>query len=96
MYETCIICLDEIKGDVAKKKYFTCDCYLNFHNECIKKWMIRTNTCPICRSVMEYEDECAFKVRLVIVSFIAVLFLITMCLAVIGIRYVKIRDNVVK
>jgi len=44
--EHCSICLDEFKeGD--ELRFVECD--HNFHKECLDKWLLLKNTCPICR-----------------------------------------------
>ena len=44
--EHCSICLDEFKeGDELR----LVECSHNFHIECLDKWLMLKNTCPICR-----------------------------------------------
>ena len=42
----CPICLEKIKDNNA---FYICENKHYFHNVCIKKWLIRSNKCPICR-----------------------------------------------
>ena len=54
---TCTICLEYIlNNDYAKKEYFLCDCYMNFHNHCLVIWCDKSLTCPICRSAMNISS----------------------------------------
>lgn len=41
--ETCVICLSDLYDIVVLL------CGHTFHKKCIKKWLCRTNQCPICR-----------------------------------------------
>ncbi|KAL0657024.1 hypothetical protein Bca4012_077608 [Brassica carinata] len=44
--EKCVICLDELKcNDEAS----TLACGHDFHYECIKKWLMVKNKCPLCK-----------------------------------------------
>ncbi len=40
----CIICQEDINNDV---KFL--DCIHKFHVNCIDKWLLESNTCPVCR-----------------------------------------------
>jgi len=44
--DECIICLDPMTIDTINA---TSRCFHVFHTECIMQWIIRSNTCPICR-----------------------------------------------
>ena len=44
--KNCPICLENFKiGD----KYIILPCIHSFHDDCIKNWMNKNNTCPICK-----------------------------------------------
>ena len=47
MNEQCSICFFKIKKSQNKKL----DCSYNhsFHQKCIWKWIVKSNTCPLCR-----------------------------------------------
>lgn len=42
--ECCVICLMEEKENLVKLS-----CQHVFHKECIKRWLLNSNNCPICR-----------------------------------------------
>jgi len=42
----CVICLEDF---VSKEKVIALPCIHFFHKPCIKKWVIKENTCPICK-----------------------------------------------
>lgn len=44
--EICSICLENISYGCRL------NCQHCFHPNCIKRWLIKTNTCPMCRSVV--------------------------------------------
>lgn len=44
--ELCSICLENISYGCRL------NCQHCFHPNCIKRWLIKTNTCPMCRSVV--------------------------------------------
>lgn len=45
--ESCIICQEEYKN---QEKIGTLDCGHGYHADCLKKWLIVKNVCPICKS----------------------------------------------
>jgi hypothetical protein len=45
--EFCVVCQNEYKD---QEKMGILDCEHEFHEECIKKWLIEKNICPICKS----------------------------------------------
>jgi hypothetical protein len=44
--ELCSICLENVSYGCRL------NCQHCFHSNCIKRWLIKTNTCPMCRSVV--------------------------------------------
>jgi hypothetical protein len=51
--EVCSICLDIIENDERELK-----CMHKYHNMCIKKWLERSNRCPMCmRDIEEIQGE---------------------------------------
>ena len=47
--EECCICLD----DSAIQIWVILPCGHTFHNMCIMRWLVRNNTCPVCRVRLE-------------------------------------------
>ena len=90
MQNYCVICFDDIEeSDKAKKMYFNCDCYLNFHHDCILLWMDRETTCPMCRCVMNDVDHIVeMKIKRCFgLIIIFVVTMITLLIIVSGILY---------
>ena len=55
----CSICLDIFKEN---EKYIQLPCPENnhcFHNNCIKEWLSRNNTCPLCRTEFNQQRPIA-------------------------------------
>ncbi|CAN8241140.1 unnamed protein product [Cochlearia groenlandica] len=50
--ETCAICLQEDQ-DLTELP----NCSHVFHDECIMEWVCRSNTCPLCRVVVDDEED---------------------------------------
>ncbi|XP_021837351.1 probable E3 ubiquitin-protein ligase ZFP1 [Spinacia oleracea] len=46
--DSCIICQDEYEAD---EKLGTLECGHEYHLDCLKKWLLLKNVCPICKSV---------------------------------------------
>ncbi|GLT50134.1 hypothetical protein SLA2020_236420 [Shorea laevis] len=45
-HSACSVCQDEYgEGDLLGKL----DCRHDYHFECIKQWLLRKNSCPMCR-----------------------------------------------
>ncbi|KAG6525379.1 hypothetical protein ZIOFF_015335 [Zingiber officinale] len=42
----CSICLDEFQ---VTTRVLEMPCHHTFHNECLREWLTRSNTCPLCR-----------------------------------------------
>ncbi|KAI3833188.1 hypothetical protein MKX03_027521 [Papaver bracteatum] len=54
--EICTICQDEYENKV---KIATLDCQHEYHEDCITKWLVRKNVCPICnRQGLNAMEEC--------------------------------------
>ncbi|KAJ0537411.1 putative transcription factor C2H2 family [Helianthus annuus] len=45
--EVCVICLEEYQGEDMIGTMVACK--HNYHEDCIKKWLIRNTKCAICR-----------------------------------------------
>ncbi|GMP65926.1 hypothetical protein CsSME_00026506 [Camellia sinensis var. sinensis] len=43
----CVICQTDYKN---KEKIGTLDCGHEYHVDCVKRWLLIKNTCPICKS----------------------------------------------
>ena len=43
----CAICLEQFKGIDIIKAF--CKCEHIFHKDCLKKWLKRSNLCPLCK-----------------------------------------------
>ncbi|KZV51946.1 hypothetical protein F511_08556 [Dorcoceras hygrometricum] len=49
----CVICqIDYMNGETIG----TLDCKHEYHRECIKKWLLLKNSCPICKSTALHEE----------------------------------------
>ncbi|XP_058775857.1 probable E3 ubiquitin-protein ligase ZFP1 [Vicia villosa] len=54
--ETCTICQEDyVEGEIIGRL----DCKHLYHLECIKQWLMKKNTCPICKKIAldVHEDE---------------------------------------
>jgi len=52
---SCAVCLDEFEQDVEIR---TLPCSHFYHNECIRTWLTRHKTCPLCNAnVLEFERK---------------------------------------
>ena len=49
----CVICLEDF---VSKEKVTALPCIHFFHTPCIKKWVLKENTCPICKFELTQEN----------------------------------------
>ena len=53
--KSCTICMCQYELD---DQYMILPCLHRFHNECIKEWFARRNTCPNCKDrVMDHFEE---------------------------------------
>ena len=43
----CCICLEDFNNN---EKIIALNCGHNFHKKCIKKWLVRKNSCPLCQN----------------------------------------------
>ncbi len=61
----CRICLEPLcVGDVvAVPKHLPCEHY-NFHSHCIIPWLLRNNSCPICRAVYVIRRKHSSRIRM--------------------------------
>ena len=50
----CRICLESFSDSDEINKT---DCQHIFHHECLKAWLQRHNTCPLCRQQLEEQQE---------------------------------------
>jgi NACalpha-BTF3-like transcription factor len=50
--EVCLICSESL----GNCKIHTTKCSHSYHKECLDKWLISNNTCPICRTKIEEID----------------------------------------
>ena len=58
MNTTCAICLDEFKDDTTEdgKLIFELDCKHLFHKDCIVRWVLKNQSCPLCRCELPVFD----------------------------------------
>lgn len=49
--DNCVICCNEINNTINT----TLDCMHKFHTNCVMKWIIHKNNCPICRNTIVKE-----------------------------------------
>lgn len=50
----CSVCLETIQQD---ETVVTLGCHHTFHFHCIERWCSSHNSCPVCRSVIEEQEE---------------------------------------
>ncbi len=53
MTEQCVICLDNLPHQDLR----ILECGHTFHEECIKDWLYRVPTCPMCRGKVDGDDK---------------------------------------
>ena len=64
----CSICLSEMND---KDVYILKKCSHMFHKSCFSKWFVKSNTCPICRSIVAYNfliKFCPISIRVYILK----------------------------
>jgi len=55
-HKECIICYADFKEGERVKRIVSCGHY--FHEECIKSWLSKKQSCPTCRGlIMKYPDH---------------------------------------
>jgi E3 ubiquitin-protein ligase synoviolin len=42
-------------GDESKLSWLPCDRRHYFHNECIMFWLVKNDTCPLCKVEVDFE-----------------------------------------
>ncbi|XP_050436992.1 E3 ubiquitin-protein ligase RNF181-like [Adelges cooleyi] len=52
--EQCQICLCQYQVD---DKALVMPCHHIFHDSCLKKWLKKSNFCPLCKSELKTDDE---------------------------------------
>lgn len=62
--EECSICLSKVNKALCKTK-----CEHAFHITCIKEWLLRNNTCPLCREKIGNVDPNNVLLILIQISF---------------------------
>lgn len=50
-FVTCSVCFYKIKSE-SQTKVLDCSAQHRFHQKCIWKWIVRNNTCPLCRETV--------------------------------------------
>jgi hypothetical protein len=63
--DLCIICLDKTDYKKSKeennsedeKNQLLCDCQYFIHPQCFNEWIIVENNCPICKTLLNKEEE---------------------------------------
>jgi hypothetical protein len=58
--ECCPICFGEYDSASVAVRQLPCRHY--FHPECIDAWLVRDNTCPLCKSLVWVPDNTAAAV----------------------------------
>jgi len=48
--DECIICFEELEGGIEVLK-----CNHKFHHKCLHGWSIYDNTCPMCRTLFQFD-----------------------------------------
>lgn len=83
----CIICwLPDIKNDSMKnlKKFSyissSCDCNPLLHQKCLKNWITKSCSCPICRKIMKINNFRFFLTNTHLVFFYIFFFNYLSCL----------------
>lgn len=50
----CVICLDRVRNRFLPSITCTLACKHRFHSRCLDEWVERSETCPICRQVIDF------------------------------------------
>lgn len=56
----CIICTNE---PINKEEWKILNCNHKYHSMCISSWMLKSNTCPICRQVIKKSLPCKILIK---------------------------------
>ena len=51
---TCGICLETLGANQCN---ITTKCEHSYHNKCLTHWLINKNTCPLCRSNINFNNK---------------------------------------
>ena len=51
--DDCTICLDKMNANYKNEKVTTYECNHTFHLKCLNSWVIKSQTCPICRQMLK-------------------------------------------
>lgn len=60
--DTCAICMDEF---VVNESVPQLPCLHVFHEDCLARWLMRTNTCPLCRFQLQHPNDSGRGRRLI-------------------------------
>ena len=52
--DDCVICYEEVGLVTFAKSCLTCKKYL--HTDCLNRWLLQKNSCPLCRSIWSIID----------------------------------------
>ena len=62
-FEHCYICLESIDNHTFNdNKFLICGCLNRYHNQCIETWYKLHNKCPICKKIMNQEEDLSLAV----------------------------------
>ena len=56
MDENCVICMDVLQYENERVNTLICVHQNQFHTQCIDKWLIKNDSCPICRKKTSKES----------------------------------------
>jgi ribosomal protein S3AE len=54
--DSCAVCLSDMKEDDENKIVRLVNCKHLFHEQCIRDWLIRDNSCPLCKTPLTEQD----------------------------------------
>ena len=49
----CIVCMEEFQNK-QRITYLPCDPRHFFHTNCIRIWLVKSDTCPICKEEVDF------------------------------------------
>ena len=58
MNENCPICLGDLNENNSTK---TTSCFHSFHEQCLTRWLVTANTCPMCRTQLCSDEDLLMK-----------------------------------